>query len=140
MPYLKNGNARDYLLEHLNGNRLQIVHTPHITVRILACLTPHVQLHGISLGLVYLHSHHIVHGDLKAALYLLQAMLPPWQLNILIDDNTKAVLCNFGLSHVKADATSRTMTVNGAGIMGSCNWMAPEQLMGGSLKKPCDIY
>ena len=24
--------------------------------------------------------------------------------------------------------------------MGSCNWMAPEQLLGGLLKKPCDIY
>ena len=24
--------------------------------------------------------------------------------------------------------------------MGSRNWMAPEQLLGGLLKKPCDIY
>jgi len=30
----------------------------------------HVQLHGISLGLVYLHSHQIVHGDLKAVSYI----------------------------------------------------------------------
>ncbi|KIM77006.1 hypothetical protein PILCRDRAFT_77194, partial [Piloderma croceum F 1598] len=84
-------------------------------------------LHEISLGLVYLHSHQIVHGDLKA-------------LNVLIDDSTMAVLCNFGLSHMKANATSRKTHPNGAEIVGTRNWMAPEWLMGGLLKKPCEIY
>jgi hypothetical protein len=32
------------------------------------------------------------------------------------------------------------MRANGAGIMGSRNWMAPERLLAGSLKKPCDIH
>ena len=27
MPYLQNGNARDYLREHPNGDQLQIVRT-----------------------------------------------------------------------------------------------------------------
>jgi serine/threonine protein kinase len=63
-----------------------------------------------------------------------------FQLNVLIDDGGKAVLCDFGLSRVKADATSHTVRANTGGIIGSRNWMAPEQLLGKSLKKPCDIY
>lgn len=59
----------------------------------------------------------------------------------MIDGSEKAVLCDFGLSHVKADVTSRTARVaDGANILGSRNWMAPERILGGSLKKPCDIY
>src|SRR5882762_1791764 len=62
-----------------------------------------------------------------------------FQLNVLIDDSDKALLCDFGLTRMKADVTSRTVRPGG-GLMGSRNRMAPERLMGGSLKKPCDIY
>ena len=62
------------------------------------------------------------------------------QLNVLIDGSGKAVLCDFGLSRIKADTSSRTARSDGHGIVGSRNWMAPERLMGGSLRKPCDIY
>jgi serine/threonine protein kinase len=62
------------------------------------------------------------------------------QLNVLIDEGANAVLCDFGLSRVKADVTSRTARPDGEAIMGTRNWMAPERLMGGLLKKPCDIY
>jgi serine/threonine protein kinase len=51
------------------------------------------------------------------------------------------VLCDFGLSRIKADVTSRTVVKSdGGAIAGSRNWMAPELLLVGSLKKPCDIY
>jgi serine/threonine protein kinase len=59
---------------------------------------------------------------------------------VLIDDGGNAILSDFGLSRIKADATSRTARGDGSGIVGSRNWMSPEQLWGGSLKKPCDIY
>jgi hypothetical protein len=62
------------------------------------------------------------------------------QLNVLIDDSGKAVLCDFGLSRIKADVASRTVEGSGGSIVGSRYWMAPERLLGGSLKKPCDIY
>ena len=63
---------------------------------------------------------------------------------MLIDDSSKAVLCDFGLARVKADVTSRTTSrtakADGGSVAGSRNWMAPERLLGGSLRKPCDIY
>jgi WD40 repeat protein len=62
------------------------------------------------------------------------------QLNVLIDASDNAVLCDFGLSHVKADVKSHTVRPDGGSVVGSRNWMAPERLLGGSLKKPCDIY
>jgi len=64
------------------------------------------------------------------------------QLNVLIDDSTKAVLCDFGLSRVKADTASYTVRANegSINIVGSRYWMAPEQLTGGQPKKPWDVY
>ena len=63
------------------------------------------------------------------------------QVNVLIDYNEKAVVCDFGLSQVRADVTSQTAILSDAmPITGSRNWMAPERLMGGSLRRPCDIY
>jgi len=50
------------------------------------------------------------------------------------------VLCDFGLSRVKSDVTSRTTKPGAGDIVGSRSWMAPERLLGGSLKKPCNIY
>jgi len=108
MPYLKNGNARNYLQQHPGCDRLQI-------------------LHHISLGIVHLHSLNIVHGDLKA-------------MNVLIDDAGKAVLCDFGLSRIKADVTSRTATMKSSVVAGSRNWMSPERLTGGLPRKHSDIY
>lgn len=65
-------------------------------------------------------------------------------MNVLIDDNEKAVICDFGLSRVKDDITShtvsRTTSLGTAAVNRSSNWMAPERLSGGLLKKPSDIY
>jgi serine/threonine protein kinase len=101
----------------------------------------------MSRGLVYLHSKKIVHGDLKAVSFFSPAigtsrtkLTLPIKLNVLIDDAARAVLCDFGLSRVKSDARSRTLRVGGPAPIGSRNWMAPELLTRGSLKKPCDVY
>jgi serine/threonine protein kinase len=61
-------------------------------------------------------------------------------MNVLIDDGHNAVLCDFGLSRIKADITSSTLVANPLTVIGSRNWMAPERLLGGSVRKPYDIY
>jgi serine/threonine protein kinase len=62
------------------------------------------------------------------------------KMNVLLDDALNAVLCDFGLSRVKSDVTISSLGQCTPSVMGTRNWMAPERLVGGSLKKPCDIY
>lgn len=61
-------------------------------------------------------------------------------MNVLLDNDKRAVLCDFGLSRIRADATSRTARPSGGAVIGSRNWMSPERILGGSLRKPADIY
>jgi serine/threonine protein kinase len=62
------------------------------------------------------------------------------QVNILVEESGRALLCDFGLSRMKADATSRTVHTSNTIIAGSRNWMAPELLAGSLPKMPSDIY
>jgi serine/threonine protein kinase len=69
MPFLKNGNARQYMQAHPSCDRLVLVN--------LYVLCPSIdrnrhilKLYDISLGLVYLHSKKVVHGDLKAVILI----------------------------------------------------------------------
>ncbi len=63
-------------------------------------------------------------------------------MNILIDDSGRGLLCDFGLSRFKTDATTRTAlhTADHQVVMGSRNWMSPERLLGGALRRPVDVY
>jgi serine/threonine protein kinase len=102
---------------------------------------------------MYLHSCNIVHGDLKAVgtcLPILYTHIPHLltknaplfivQANVLVDDGENAVLCDFGLSRIKADITSRNLEANCGTITGSRNWMSPERLTGGRPRTPSDVY
>ncbi|KAJ7903091.1 kinase-like protein, partial [Mycena leptocephala] len=83
-------------------------------------------LRDISRGMQYLHSRKICHGDIKG-------------INILVEDSGRSLLCDFGLSRVKADITGQTAQI-GNNMVGSRNWMAPELLVGALPKIPSDIY
>ncbi|KAF7362950.1 Kinase-like protein [Mycena venus] len=83
-------------------------------------------LRDISRGMQYLHSRKICHGDIKG-------------INILVEDSGRSLLCDFGLSRVKADITGRTAQITN-NTVGSRNWMAPELLAGSLPKIPSDIY
>ncbi|KAJ6521762.1 kinase-like domain-containing protein, partial [Mycena capillaripes] len=61
-------------------------------------------------------------------------------VNILVEESGRALLCDFGLSCIKADTTSRTAHTAKNIVAGSHNWMAPELLAGSPPKTPSDIY
>ncbi|KAF9497851.1 WD40 repeat-like protein [Pleurotus eryngii] len=84
-----------------------------------------VLLHEVSLGMIYLHSQGIIHADLKGS-------------NVLVGDDHKAVIADFGLSHLQdqiASATTRTKKASG-----TLRRMAPELLDAEPLDKPADVY
>ncbi|KAJ6556800.1 kinase-like domain-containing protein [Mycena vulgaris] len=107
MPYVPY-NARQFLQRHTGVDPIYI-------------------LRDISLGLEYLHSRKICHGDLKG-------------INVLVDDLGHAQLCDFGLTRIKADITSRTAQIGNIITSGSRNWMAPEMFAGSPARLPSDIY
>ncbi|KAJ6478345.1 kinase-like protein, partial [Mycena sanguinolenta] len=111
MPFMSN-NAREFLRKRPDFDPVYI-------------------LRDVSLGLAYLHLHprKICHGDLKGA-----------SINILVDDSSRALLCDFGLARVRADVNSCITRVGDTAILGSRNWMAPEVLTGSLPKLPSDIY
>ncbi|KAF7333675.1 Kinase-like protein [Mycena sanguinolenta] len=91
-PWMKHGSVINYLKTH-----------DHANVDML--------LYEIAQGLEYLHSHAIVHGDLKGA-------------NILVKENGSACLADFGLS-IYSDTSAKTSSTSRGG---SLYWMAPELL------------
>ncbi|KAJ7466189.1 kinase-like domain-containing protein [Mycena galericulata] len=130
------------ILEFLGGNTLDdepfvvmplMPHTSRQFLEINTRFDPLYILRDVAFGLEYLHGQDpvICHGDLKG-------------INVLVDARGHALLCDFGLTRIKENITTRTY-VNGASagatvVAGSRNWMAPELLKGAPLRRKSDIY
>ena len=83
----------------------------------------------IGIGLHHLHAESILHRDLKS-------------LNVLLTNDYRAKLCDFGLAQVKTAtksmASTRTKTGN---QVGTISWMAPELFKrGGQHSTKTDVY
>ena len=73
-------------------------------------------------ALNFAHQSGIVHRDIKPA-------------NILLDNNGKPHICDFGVAHVEMS----TITQTGATI-GTPSYMSPEQVMGKKIDKRSDVF
>ncbi|KAH8806761.1 kinase-like domain-containing protein [Flagelloscypha sp. PMI_526] len=117
-PYMRNGDIMCYLAKHPDDQ------APTYPQRLQWLL-------GAARGMLYIHSMHLYHGDIKGA-------------NILIDDCEEARLADLGISSI-AVSTSETLgwaTATGGGFKGSLRWMAPEVILdsGPSKTTARDIY
>lgn len=79
----------------------------------------------IARGLNFLHSNNIIHRDLKSS-------------NILVDENFKAKICDFGLAEIKTEIAKTTKPTELKEV--TLRWTAPEVLSGDSRTKAADIY
>ena len=84
------------------------------------------------MGLVYIHSQVMVHGDLKGVRP--QTLIPApvsnalsIKANILVDQNGRARLADFGLLTIVSDPTYFTAS-SSASTGGTVRWMSPELL------------
>jgi serine/threonine protein kinase len=77
---------------------------------------------GIAHGMKYLHSHKIVHRDLKSP-------------NILLDERMLPKIADFGLGHFVAECTGGEQTAVGTPV-----WMAPELIDSKQYGPAVDVY
>ncbi|KAK9905737.1 hypothetical protein WJX75_005400 [Coccomyxa subellipsoidea] len=76
---------------------------------------------GAAKGMQHLHSHHVIHRDLKSG-------------NLLVDDALCVRVADFGLARVMHDLHTLT------GGLGTFQWMAPEVLAHQRYSKKADVY
>ncbi|KXN80802.1 Cytokinesis protein sepH [Leucoagaricus sp. SymC.cos] len=80
---------------------------------------PRLPLVNVIHGLDYLHKVEIVHADLKAA-------------NVLVSDIGRAMLADFGISHIASTRLATTTIVS----HGTPQWTAPELTMADDVSEP----
>jgi len=109
------------VMEYLQGGTLKDkLEAPMDPGEAAALLIP------VAKALSHTHAEGIVHRDIKPA-------------NILIDRNGEPKLTDFGLARILEMSEGPSLTGTGVGI-GTPDYMAPEQGMGGDIDHRTDIY
>jgi len=80
-------------------------------------------VHGVTTALAYSHAQNVVHRDIKPA-------------NILLTSDEGVKLTDFGIARM-VDATRMTAT---AGVLGTVEYMSPEQAEGKVVDERTDVY
>ncbi|KAF9219413.1 kinase-like protein [Gyrodon lividus] len=91
-----------------------------------------MQLSDVALGLQYLHSRSVVHGDLSGVRGLVcidlgHTYTTNMQLNVLIHGNGRAFIADFGLSTLLTELGGSTFATSFQ-ARGTLRWAAPELL------------
>ncbi len=77
---------------------------------------------GIAQGLKYIHSQKVFHRDMKS-------------MNVLLDNDFRAKIADFGMSKTKSQTTEMTQST-----VGTYAWMAPEVMLGEQYNEKVDTY
>ncbi|CAB1099821.1 unnamed protein product [Ectocarpus sp. CCAP 1310/34] len=109
------------VVELASGGSLQ--HYLYSTTVPLAHALQTAFLYDVARGMSFLHAKGILHRDLKSA-------------NVLMFANSRLKLCDFGLSKVKTDLSSRSTH----GAVGTTQWMSPEEMDESPANELTDVY
>lgn len=115
--YAPNGTLRDILDEEIMG-----LSKPgwNMTKKL-------INIYGIANGMKYLHSHSILHRDLKSN-------------NILLDDNLYPLISDFGLSKITEGCSESLIYQSIANLKGTPNYCSPEYLTSLIFTQASDVY
>jgi eukaryotic-like serine/threonine-protein kinase len=106
-------------MEFVEGEDLEDLLAKHIPLSVIDKLDIVIDVLG---ALAYAHKRGIVHRDVKPA-------------NIRIDEDGRARVMDFGIAHLSSSNMTRT------GVMvGTPAYMAPEQIVGGGIGPPTDLF
>lgn len=70
-PWMRNGSAFQYIKQNPNADTLQLVKTSLFDISILSSSYLHPQAYEVALGLQYIHSCGVVHGNLNTVSIIL---------------------------------------------------------------------
>jgi serine/threonine protein kinase len=118
---VESGDTVFILTDHISGRTLQSelrrIGRPLMADEVLAYLTP------LAAALHFAHQEGIIHRDLKPA-------------NILLDDNDKLYVTDFGIARILSDTSTLTVDTT----VGTPHYMSPEQIMAGEVTVSTDVY
>ena len=87
-----------------------------------------INIYGVASAMAFLHSHKILHRDLKPH-------------NILLDSDLYPKIADFGLSKITDKQTEDTLAAQSMdGLKGTVNYMSPEVIESQEYKPACDVY
>jgi serine/threonine protein kinase len=111
MPYMSGGTLSEYVAKY---GRLSLQDVQWY-------------LEQIASALDYAHKNGCIHCDVKPA-------------NILIDDEGHVMLSDFGIAHLAKDEKAVAIPRNPDALMGTPDYISPEQAMGRPIDGRTDIY
>lgn len=112
LDYAENGSLADYLKKVRRGKVCNLDNTAKQKILV-----------GVACAMMYLHKHNVIHRDLKPG-------------NILLDENLKPLVSDFGLSRFYSDEASKSKT----GCVGTISYMAPEVMTDTKYDIKADVY
>ena len=108
---MSSGDLPEYMEKHPDADRL-------VLVGMLPLCLSHAyfryQLSDVAEGLCYLHSHNVIHGDLKGVRRFPRSCftspLTSYQPNVLVDDSGHARIADFDLATVTQNFDSMSVS------------------------------
>ena len=107
------------VMEYIQGETLAEI------VKRKAPLSPADKLRWIEelcAGVAYAHQHAVIHRDIKPT-------------NLMIDGSGRLKILDFGIAKMLG-----TLGTNATGLIGTPGYMAPEQILGGTIDPRCDLF